>query len=88
MQRIQAGHVRPFPEGRYGGVVHGLGGSSGAEVEGPTLELAQANAVARARAKELNWSPPYRWDGPDDAGAYALIASDTTLPGAKTDEEE
>jgi hypothetical protein len=73
-KRMVVGHLRPQPDG-YGGVVEGLDGSAGADVYAKTLEAAQANL--RARAVELGWSPPYRWDGPDAAGVYRLTAIDT-----------
>ena len=74
--RVQIGHIRPQPNG-FGGVVNGPSSSGGVDVQAPTIDAAQDAAVAAA--KDLGWSPPYRWDGPDEAGAYELIASDTAL---------
>lgn len=74
MKRQTVGHLRPQPDG-FTGVVEGLDGSGGADVYAATLEAAQANL--RARAIELGWSPPFRWEGPDDSGAYTLIATDS-----------
>ena len=75
--RLQAGHLREKGTG-WTGAVEGLGGSAGDNIEAPTREVAQAALLAAA--KNLGWSPPYRWDGPDADGVVVLIATDSTAP--------
>jgi hypothetical protein len=66
--------------------VNGLGGSSGDDIVGVKDEKA-AKDLAVARAKELGWSPPYRWEQ-EEGDAWVLFAQDTTLFKADGGEEE
>lgn len=80
------GHIRPQPGGAYGGVVNGLGGSSGDEIAG-VADQGAAKDLAVARAKELGWSPPYRWMQ-EEGDVWILSAQDTSLipPAEPTDD--
>lgn len=72
LERI--GHIRPQPGGTYGGIVDGLGGSSGDDIVG-VADPEAAKDLAVARAKELGWSPPYRWTQ-QQGDAWILSAQD------------
>ncbi len=79
-----AGVLRPQPGG-CGGTVYGLGGTAGANVEGPTVSSAQT--AASVAAKNLGWSPPYRWEGPFEDDTYILRAVDD-MTGLETVDAE